>query len=147
MAAKIGYLDNGHPHLKIRVYGITADLAQEFEAMVDTGFSGFLALPIHQALPLALVWHGTSQFNLANGAKNTVMLAFGTVKVGDELVNGTIVIDSPESTPLLGMEFLRQCDNALIVSKNGVLFVDEAAVEQATTRVKDNTNLPPTASS
>ena len=47
---QIGYLDkNGHPTVKIKVHGIVSGAQQEFEAMIDTGFTGFLLMPIVSA--------------------------------------------------------------------------------------------------
>ena len=41
--------DTGHPVIKITVFGIHPDLKQEFEVMIDTGFTGFLLMPIMSA--------------------------------------------------------------------------------------------------
>jgi predicted aspartyl protease len=60
--AQTGYLEsNGHPCIKIKVHGISGDLAQEFEAMIDTGFNGFLLMPIMAAFPLGLPLYGTAE--------------------------------------------------------------------------------------
>lgn len=80
MAVKIGFLDKaGHPHIKIRVWGLSADFGREFEAMIDTGFSGYLSIPLVQAFPLALTLFGTTQYELADGSMSPKLLAHGSI--------------------------------------------------------------------
>jgi predicted aspartyl protease len=128
MGLKIGFLDaNGHPHVKVRIWGINETFAQEFEAMIDTGFTGFLSIPITAAFPLAITLFGTTSYTLADGSTSPKLLGFGTVALEDETVHGTIVLESKSSGLLLGMEFLRKLKKALIVSSiRGVALVDES---------------------
>src|ERR1039458_4418194 len=57
--------DNGHPRLTIRVSGTNPTASAVVEALIDTGFTGFLMLPIAQALPLGLALYGTGNYTLA----------------------------------------------------------------------------------
>ena len=150
MAIKIGYLDSaGHPYIKVKVFGFSVDFQQEFEAMIDTGFTGFLMLPITSAFPLALTLLGTTSYTLADGTTSPKLLAFGTVTVEDESVTGTIVLESnSNSGPLLGMDFLRKLDKALLVGKRGVALLDEvipppaASATLPTVTASDSSTLP-----
>src|SRR5712692_4887859 len=82
MSIQIGYLDNaGHPRLTIQVSGTSPNTYADCEALLDTGFTGFLMLPIAQALPLGLVLLSTGDYVLANGQPVTCYLARGTVTV------------------------------------------------------------------
>ena len=129
---QIGYLDKiGHPSLKISVHGIHADLKEDFEAMIDTGFTGFLMMPIMSALPLGLTLMGTSNYTLADNSTSAKLLAIGTVTFNEEAVSGVIVLESNQCGLLLGMDFLRRAKKSLIVSINGVVLVDEDVVEQS----------------
>jgi predicted aspartyl protease len=127
MALKTGYLDKaGHPHIKIKVWGLSADFCREFEAMIDTGFSGYLMLPLVQALPLALTLFGTTTYTLADGSQSPKLLAHGSIDHEGEVSSGLIVLEANASSgPLLGMEFLRQSSKVLIVGRRGVFLVDE----------------------
>jgi predicted aspartyl protease len=130
MAHKIGYSDSaGHPHVKIRVWGLSEQFAQEFEAMIDTGFTGFLMLPLVSAFPLALTLFGTTTYTLADGTQSPKLLAHGTVDLDQEQTQGLIVLEANASSgPLLGMEFLRRSNKALLVGKHGVLLLDDVDV-------------------
>jgi len=134
---KIGYLGaNGHPHVRIKVWGFAEQFAQEFEALIDTGFTGFLSIPLTAAFPLALALVGTTNYQLADGSVSPRLLAFGTVALEDESAYGTVVLESHSTGLLVGMEFLKKLNRALLVSKAGVWLVDEdvlAAARAATT--------------
>jgi predicted aspartyl protease len=127
MATKTGYLDKaGHPHIKIRVWGLSEAFGQEFEAMIDTGFSGFLMLPLVQALPLALTLFGTTQYELADGSMSPKLLAHGSIDHGGEVTTGLIALEANANCgPLVGMEFLRQSKKMLLLSRDGVALLDE----------------------
>jgi predicted aspartyl protease len=132
MVIKTGYLDkSGHPNIKVSVYGISDQLSQEFEAMIDTGFTGFLMLPLVSAFPLGLTLMGTTNYTLADGSSSSKLLAIGTVVYEGEKSHGVIVLESKGGSPLLGMDFLRNCNKALLVSKSGVLLVDESDIVAA----------------
>src|ERR1035437_3015731 len=83
MARKIGFLDgNGRPCIKVAIWGLHRNFSQEFEAMIDTGFTGFLSIPISSAFPLGLTLYGTTTYTLADGSSSPKLLGFGTVAIG-----------------------------------------------------------------
>ncbi len=147
MPTLTGYLDsNGHPILSVRVAGPNRTLALHVEAMIDTGFSGFLMLPAEETRPWGLVARGTSDFSLADGTVVTYRLAKGTVTVlppsnavghgaaakpehtpwESPAVEGRIVLGGEEA--LLGVDFIRSLDRWLVVGKL-VLLVDDDAIQ------------------
>lgn len=136
MPLQIGYLDpNGHPRLKIRVTGTHPTAEATIEAMIDTGFTGFLMLPLVNALPLGLALFGTADFSLADDRVVTNFVAAGKVTVlhpesappewVTESVEGAIVLGGGGA--LLGMEFIRKLDKLLLVGQ-GVMLIDNAEV-------------------
>jgi clan AA aspartic protease len=81
-----------------------AGLWAGFEAAVDTGFNGFLALPA--ALVKALQLHplGTRQATLADGRQSPIRVFAGTVLWDDEAID-VLVHETVEGG--LGMALLR----------------------------------------
>ena len=144
MGLKIGYLDsNGHPNVRIKVWGLAEQFAQEFEAMIDTGFTGFLSMPLTAAFPLALTLFGTTSYTLADGSISPKLLGYGNVELSGERADGSIVLESKSTGLLLGMEFLKKLDKALLVSpKNGVVLLDDV-VSDPVPPTPDPGNHPP----
>jgi clan AA aspartic protease len=98
---------NGHPMIPIEVYGFSKEITQKFDAMLDTGFSGFLSLPLVYALKVGLILNSTASFVLADGSIQHSLLCLGTIKINGEERIGLIAI-SKGSDVLLGMDFLKK---------------------------------------
>jgi len=98
--------------------------------MIDTGFTGFLLMPLISAFPLTLTLMGTSSYTLADGTNSPKLLAFGTVTLDNEETHGTIVLEGNHCGMLLGMDFLRKAKRALVVHENGVLLIHEDVVKE-----------------
>ncbi len=105
--------------------------------MIDTGFTGFLMMPLMSAFPLGLTLYGTSSYTLADGSTSAKLLGLGTVTVQEESVSGVIVLETNECGLLLGMDFLRRAKRCLAVSVNGVALFDEDAVAVAIKAITD----------
>lgn len=148
----IGYLNSaGHPVIRIGVYGVHPDLKQEFEVMIDTGFTGFLLMPIMSAFSLGLTLVGTGSYTLADNSTSAKLLALGNITIAlEDPVAGIIVLEPNQCSPLLGTDFLRKAERCLSVSVNGVALIDEsviqnfleAAIAQAAKPVSANPAVP-----
>jgi predicted aspartyl protease len=127
-----GYFNSGgHPALKVSVFGIHDSLKKEFEVMIDTGFTGFMLMPIMSAFPLGLTLLGTGNYTLADNSTSPKLLAIGQIVVANEdPVQGVIVLEPNECTVLLGMDFLRKAKRCLSVSVKGVVLTDEDTVDK-----------------
>lgn len=116
--------ERGHAWLKVKVFGLSAQLGREFEAMIDTGFTGFLTLPLASALPLGLILAASQTSTLANGATADSLVCMGNIDLGNgDLVTGEILVGGGE-TPLLGMGFLKESGRMLCIMPEGFLLVD-----------------------
>jgi clan AA aspartic protease len=81
---------------------------REVEAVIDTGYNGFLTLPPELVAELRLESVGVGQATLANGRSETFELFAATV-VWDGLER-LVDIDAAETTPLVGMLLLEGYD-------------------------------------
>jgi predicted aspartyl protease len=101
--------------------------------MIDTGFTGFLSLPIVSAIPLGLTLFGTSENVYADGSTGSNLMTWGTVLFGDgKSANGPIGL-SPGDQPLLGMSFLRITKNAILITSDGFTLLNEEWLKQFVT--------------
>jgi predicted aspartyl protease len=91
------------------------ETVREFEALVDTGFSGFVALPLIKAFPLALPLHSTTTVVLADGSQQYRLMAAGSAILGEETQTGLIILEPNSTEVLIGMGFLRAFKKKLIV--------------------------------
>jgi len=106
---------------------------REFEAIIDTGFTGFLQMPLFEAFPLGLVLAGTTSVTLADGSASPRLMAIGTVTIGTTEETALILLDVGSDAILIGMSLLRKLKKKLIVSSTDVLLEDEpppTAVQQ-----------------
>ena len=128
MLVKQGQLDaNGHPYVEIIVSADgTEGSGTTFQALIDTGFTGFVSLPIIAATTLKLQPHTTARYELANGKLSDpipLARAFACVS-GDRFIAGLISI-SEHARVLIGVEFLRTCGKSLIFSSNSIGIIDD----------------------
>lgn len=111
----IGSFDsNGCPTIEIEVSG-PVHPAKKVVAMVDTGFSGFLLLPILEAFPVGLILRGTMPIILADGSQQTKLTCLGQVTLDGKTEIGLVIIEWENTQILAGMEFLRKFRKQLIV--------------------------------
>lgn len=75
--------------------------------MLDTGFSGFLSLPLAHAFKVGLILASTASFTLADGSTDHTLLCWGGIRIKDEEQVGLISV-SKGNDALIGMDFLRK---------------------------------------
>ena len=98
-----------------------AGQAQEVEAVIDTGFSGFVTLPPSLVAELGLVFMGTSEATLADGSE--VSFDGYDVTVLWEGQPGDVLIDEADTTPLVGMLLLDRHNLSIDVENGGRVLV------------------------
>src|SRR4051812_25342787 len=102
MTVWTGYIhSSGAPALKVSISGAFPAQSQEFEAIIDTGFSGFISMPILYAFPLGLILFGTTGVVLADGSKASKLTAFGTAHVQGESKGGIIILENSSTEVLV----------------------------------------------
>jgi predicted aspartyl protease len=120
------------PRVRIGLNGVSPHASREFDAIVDTGFTGFISMPMKDAIPLGLVLSGTTSATLADGSSSHKLTALGTAIVGEESNLGVVLLSlgSGPSDVLVGMEFLRAFNKTLFVRGQQVELVDTDLVAQ-----------------
>ena len=96
---------------------------REIEAIIDTGFTGYLTLPTALIDRLALSWKGRSQALIADGSVHVFDEYIGTV-----LWNGQdrmVEVAAVDTTPLVGMGLLRGHGLRVDVVENGSVKIEE----------------------
>lgn len=76
----------------------------QIEAIIDTGFTGFLTLPSVLIAPLGLVWLGREQGILADGSVKLFDVYKATVSWDGQL--RPVEVEAADTDPLLGMSLL-----------------------------------------
>lgn len=133
------FSNNGSPALKVTIKGPFTD-GIEYDAIIDTGFTGFLSMPLIEAIRLGLVLHGTTAVSFADGKQEYRLTAHGMVKIGKATEVGVTILEPAATEILLGMGFLRLFKKAFFVSSTGVLLADE---DELAKLEKDNPTSPP----
>ncbi len=99
--------------------------ASEIEAVIDTGFTGFLTVPPALATELGLAHRGTSRATLADGSEVTFP-SYGVAVLWDGQPR-YIEADAADVIPLVGMRLLDR-HNLNIDVENGGRVVIQAKV-------------------
>ncbi len=125
MATWTGFLSKSGPSLKVFLSGII-NAETEFDALIDTGFTGFLSMPLVAAFPLGLTLFGTTNLILADGSTSSRLTAYGKVRVDKEEQYGVIVLETGSNEVLVGMEFLKVFKKRLIISQaSGMITLED----------------------
>jgi len=107
MALIRGYFDaRSQPRVAVTARGARREVA--LDAVIDTGFNGFLCLPVAVAIGLGLELFGTQQAELADGAIKKELIFLGQAGfAGQPSQYGEILLTESEDA-LIGVEFLAQ---------------------------------------
>jgi predicted aspartyl protease len=124
MALILGAFDSsGSAIIKIRVAG--AQPARDYEAVIDTGFSAFVAMPIGVMIELGLRSEGAARVTLGDGSTIDNLVARASVTVGSRTEICDILLDESSTEVLVGLSLLRAFNLALIITETVVLLYDE----------------------
>ena len=99
--------------------------AQEVEAVIVTGFTGFMTLPPSLVAQLGLVFMGTSEATLADGSEVTFDAYEATVLWEGQPRD--VLIDEADTTPLVGMLLLDRHNLNIDVENGGRVLIEVIA--------------------
>ena len=95
---------------------------REIEALIDTGYSGYLTLPGNLIATLGLSMLGTEQLTLADGSEISSDLCLATIVWdGQERI---MEVDTLDSEPLIGMALLEGYDLSIRVAVGGPVKIE-----------------------
>jgi len=101
----IGYFDKFlHPRVGLIVKGLRKSL--RIDPIIDTGFDGYLCLPVKMAVQLGLELYGESRVELADGSKKNELSFLGSVIWQDQERFARIFLTDSKDA-LLGSGLLR----------------------------------------
>lgn len=132
MTSGVGHFDKlGNPCLKFYLCGVAHALpGLEFVGIIDTGFTGFIQLPIQHAFSLKLPLEGTSSYILADGSHGVALTALARTTFGDKTRNGVVSLAPGSQDILVGMDFMRQFKLGMLMMTGQIVLVDEEEIER-----------------
>ena len=132
MSSGVGHFDSlGNPSLKFHLCGVAhKEPGLEYEGIIDTGFTGFIQLPLQHAFSLKLPLEGTTTYTLADGSQTACLLALGRTSFAGKVVTGVVTLAPGSQDILIGMGFLRQFKLGMIMVKESIVLIDEEELEQ-----------------
>jgi clan AA aspartic protease len=99
-----GYVNENYEAM-ISVAVQNGSTLKSFDAVIDTGFTGFLSLPIAIIMELGLEWSYRDRATLGDGSETVFDVYNAEILWNGQLRE--IEIDAAETEPLLGMALLR----------------------------------------
>jgi predicted aspartyl protease len=131
MAITIGSTGkSGSPVIKFDIAGAFPNSAREFEATVDTGFTGFISMPIMSALPLGLPLYGTTSVQFGDGKTATRFTALAGASLGGVTEAGVVILEPSTTDLLVGMEFLKSFKKSVLMYRGILFLIDESELDQ-----------------
>jgi len=129
MATLHGSLDSSRSPLVTIAVSAPSGPSHFVDALVDTGFTGFVQLPERRAQELGLAPQAVSEAQYADGRTGTIPLAWAKVTLGPEVREGFAHIQSGSDEVIVGVELLRVFQKIFVLSitESLVLLVDALA--------------------
>ena len=109
------------PIVNLTVQGPTGQ-SREIEAVIGTGFNGFLTLPQNLVTELGLVYRDRGRAILADGSE-TLLDIYDVVVLWDSHLRNTRA-SSAATTPLIGMRMLEHHDLNVQVRAGGRVVIE-----------------------
>jgi clan AA aspartic protease len=102
---KARYDSNGNIILDLKLIGTCGD--KKVKVLMDTGFSGALAIPVDIGCEIGLESVGDAHVIVASGEAIPVPIFLGKVEIGDEVIECIYIVLPGSNEVLIGMEVIR----------------------------------------
>lgn len=110
----LGTFNNDQPVIEIEIKGVTG-ISKKINALVDSGFNGYIQIPFVEAFPLGLVLAGVQANTLADGSTSSHFVCKGQVCIDGKCIDTTIDIQ-PANIVLLGTKLLKELGKTFILN-------------------------------
>jgi predicted aspartyl protease len=122
-----GFLDDsGTSWINFHLCGVAHDPpGLEVKAIVDTGFSGFLAVPMPLAFQLKLPLEGTINLESAGGQVVPHLQSLARMTLAGRTETVPVVLMPHSKVILVGTQIFRLFQMGLLILADNVLLVDE----------------------
>ena len=129
MATIRGSLDSSRSPVVTIAVSAPSAASTSFDAVIDTGFTGFVQVPEPHAQELGLTPRTASEMQYPDGRIESIPLAWGRVALAGEVQEGFVHIQHGSDEVIVGVEFLRLFRKTLVVSiaDGTVLLIDTLA--------------------
>jgi len=129
MATLRGSLDSSRSPVVTIAVSAPSGPSTFFDAVIDTGFTGFVQVPELRAQELGLTPRTASETQYPDGRIDTIPLAWARVTLGAEVQEGFVHIQRGSDEAIVGVEFLRIFRKTLVLSitDGTVLLIDTLA--------------------
>jgi len=116
-------IENFSPEVPVEILGIGGETTK-FVAIVDTGNTGFLQIPLAIGIKANLRLMGTRNWEMADGRKVKMLDCLGKIRFGGKEIVGIVNLSETSEDCLLGMQFLEQLKMDFTVSlmRNKAIF-------------------------
>jgi clan AA aspartic protease len=118
MAPTRGTLDpQGCPLTRVTIFPEDVPArGRDFDALIDTGFTGFAQMPQATAVDIGLPPTGTMDLTFSDGSTETMPVAWASIRLEAETNEGFVFLSERSEEVLLGIHFLRVFNKTLTFS-------------------------------
>lgn len=106
--------ENQSPKIPLEIIGITKSI--DVVGVVDTGFTGFLQIPLTVGFEANLILFGFRPTQLADGRRIRNLECWGQVRFGGKELKGLISLSESSEACLVGMQFLQKLGTDFVFS-------------------------------
>jgi len=119
-------VDNFSPEVPIELYSEFGNSNVKVVAIVDTGFTGFLSVPMAVGMKANLRLLSMGYYTLADGRQVKKIECVGKIRFGGKDIVGIISLSETSDDCLLGMQFLEklEMDFTVSVKNKKAIFTD-----------------------
>jgi predicted aspartyl protease len=129
------FAQDGSPCLRIRLRGSDPESPLvEVIGILDTGFTGFVRVPLKDAATFGLSPHDATSYTMANDAKVACSLAMGTVAFAGDTAEGVVCLWEGSREILIGMDLFRLFGVTLVMNSKSILLIDQEWLDDAVKR-------------